>query len=214
VLSDEIPSNIKESSLPPELISFLRISSRKKDDETAVVYDLTRFDKDLERIYSVIFNVPGFLFFGDSTPAIPSDELVKQSQSYYDNHRTLDARYSLWSFISQSVSITSIVNIDDTVTLALQASSSPHVPVPGNFLVKLRGVSKLDLAEAGFLVEEKNNKSYRIMGAKISDDYDTVILKGHRKTLGNIELAYKSAEFLDKDGNEIDIEALNRWKNA
>jgi len=211
VIPDELPDNIDELPLPPELIGLLQVCDSKHSRHTAVVYDLTRFDKDLERIFSVTFNVPGFHFFGDSNPPRPTINYIESSQNYYSNHKVLFKRYTLWYFISQSVSITSINIGNGIVTVNLKSSSKPHIPLPERFSIRLKGVSNFDLAECNFLTEIRNKNSYRIMGAKMSDNYETVKLKGHRKELGQIEMAYEKAEFIDQDGNVINIDSLNKW---
>jgi hypothetical protein len=207
---DENKELFKSAHLPVELKGLLSASFSERENDWLIV-DMSMFDSNLDRALAACFRLPGVFCNVEINHSTPNEEDILASKKYYDIQYRNYLKYQFWQYISQSVSIKSIQHKESFLIIALESSKNSYIPLPPTFLVKLDGVSSFDISDAGFLLEEKNKRSFRVMGASLSKCYDMVSIKGHRKNLGTIKVAYEAIVVLDDDFKPLLIESLKKW---
>lgn len=202
-------ASLRKRGLSPRMLSM--ISCGKVGDEQWLVLNAAKYDENDFDIYCMLHQQPGIYFHGSPFESEPSSSDIAAASAKYLAQLEKDDLYRFWNWITQSVSLIAAAIDSSSLILTLKSGTAPHVPLPEKFKVCLHDVSRVELAGADFLMEAKNKKSFRLMGASIADDFGSVSLKGHRKSMGTIDLSYESMTIERCDGKDDPIESLANW---
>ncbi len=205
-------ATLSQRGLPPDLLTMLSIRSARDDQWLAL--DVKKYDPCDFDVYCMLRGQAGVHFHGASFPVEPTTEETEAASSKYLEQMRRHKLYRFWMWISQAVSLTHIELGRGECVLTLRSAKNPPIDLPDTFRVRLLGLESVDLGCAGFLTEDGNKKSFRLMGASIADDFSSVVLKGHRKTLGVIRLTYESMSIQRCDGDDEPIQSLADWSGS
>jgi hypothetical protein len=204
----DIPG-LKRLGLPPCMLGM--VSCGRTRNEEWLVLDVSKYDPIGFDIYCVLHSQPGVHFHNAPFTAEPTrEETAAASSKYLEQIRRYEL-YRFWNWITQSVSLTSVDLAEGEAVVTFKSGNSPHIPLPGTFRARLHGLKRADMGGAGFLADKDNKKTFRLMGASIASDLDSVSLKGHRKALGTVCFSYQSISIERCDGTDAPIESLSEW---
>lgn len=175
----------------------LQISMVGRHTRTAAVFhDLAAEGLATDDFWAAAHDAPFLRFPSKGIKPAPSAERTATVRTANSRARSIDALYTrTFRMLEQNASITNISGSGDTFVLKLKGRGLAELGLPDPLNLTLNGCSLLEHRDQDGKSLNINDfpSSFRIMSRRIDHANNRVVLRGHRKALGELHLSFSSA---------------------